>query len=32
VLRKGGDVKRRGNGVWVLWTGGSMICNDKEVG
>ena len=31
LLRKDGDVERRGNGVRVLGEGGGIICYDKEV-
>jgi len=31
VLRKEGDVERRGNRVRVLWKGGGIIYYDEEV-
>jgi len=31
VLRNGGDMDRRGDGIAMLGDGGGIICNDKEV-
>jgi len=32
VLRKSGDVDRRGDGVEIWYDGGGVICYDEDVG